>query len=66
MMNLAEQEAAIRRAWRRAYPYGLCPRCGAPGVRRERRVHGNDQCERGHEYPSAASVGEQREEPRDE
>jgi hypothetical protein len=35
------------------FPYGLCPICGAPGVRRERRPNGNDTCENGHVYPSA-------------
>jgi len=38
-----------------SHPYGYCPKCGAPGVSRERRVHGNDLCERGHEYPSTTS-----------
>ena len=35
--------------------YGYCPFCGAPGKMRERRPHGNDTCEDGHTYPSAAS-----------
>lgn len=33
-------------------PYGYCPRCGAPGIARERRIDGNDQCSNGHTYPS--------------
>lgn len=33
--------------------YGYCPVCGAMGSARERRINGNDQCIRGHVYPSA-------------
>jgi hypothetical protein len=33
-------------------PYGRCPVCGAKGVSRERRINGNDMCERGHTYTS--------------
>jgi hypothetical protein len=36
--------------------YGYCPRCGAPGVMRERRPNGNDRCEEGHTYPSAQAL----------
>ncbi len=36
-------------------PYGTCPKCGSPGVSRERRPDGNDQCEKGHKYPSRAA-----------
>lgn len=36
--------------------YGYCPVCGAPGVLRERRPGGNDQCQAGHTYPSSAAV----------
>lgn len=36
--------------------YGNCPLCGAPGVTRERRLGGNDRCERGHTYPSAKAM----------
>lgn len=36
-------------------PYGYCPHCSAEGVQRERRPGGNDQCSRGHVYPSAAA-----------
>lgn len=36
--------------------YGYCPKCGAPGVMRERRLNGNDTCEKGHVYPSASAV----------
>jgi hypothetical protein len=32
--------------------YGYCPICGAPGVTRERRPDGNDECAKGHKYPS--------------
>lgn len=32
--------------------YGFCPSCGAPGVSRERRPNGNDECQNGHIYPS--------------
>ena len=34
------------------FPYGTCPKCGAPGVSRDRRPNGNDTCEKGHTYPS--------------
>lgn len=37
-------------------PYGYCPRCGAPGVARERRIDGNDQCANGHDYPSSTAL----------
>ena len=37
---------------REPHPYGYCPDCGRPGVRRERRPDGNDQCQAGHTYPS--------------
>lgn len=37
--------------------YGKCPICGQPGVSRERRPNGNDQCANGHVYPSADAVG---------
>lgn len=37
------------------HPYGYCPKCGAPGVQRERRMNGNDLCERGHWYASTTS-----------
>lgn len=36
--------------------YGFCPKCGEPGVTRERRLGGNDQCKAGHTYPSAAAT----------
>jgi transcriptional regulator with XRE-family HTH domain len=39
-----------------SYSYGHCPHCGAAGVLRERRPDGNDTCEQGHVYPSAAAV----------
>jgi len=32
--------------------YGYCPKCGAPGVLRERRPHGDDICRFNHKYPS--------------
>lgn len=34
-------------------PYGYCPICGGIGVKRERRLGGNDICVAGHTYPSA-------------
>ena len=34
------------------YTYGFCPRCGVPGINRERRPNGNDSCFNGHVYPS--------------
>jgi hypothetical protein len=36
--------------------YGHCPLCRAKGVSRERRLNGNDLCERGHIYPSRDSI----------
>ncbi len=36
--------------------YGYCPRCGAPGIARERRPDGNDRCAKGHDYPSAEAL----------
>lgn len=33
-------------------PYGYCPKCGKPGVSRERRPNGDDLCMSGHKYPS--------------
>lgn len=38
--------------------YGYCPTCGARGVQRERRINGDDTCERGHTYPSASRLSE--------
>lgn len=32
--------------------YGYCPKCGAKGKSRERRMDGNDTCVKGHKYPS--------------
>jgi hypothetical protein len=40
----------------KANPYGYCPVCGAPGVRRERRPDGNDECASGHRYASAKAL----------
>lgn len=42
-------------------PYGLCPKCGAYGVQRERRPNGNDQCENGCTYPSRDAIPQPRE-----
>ncbi len=39
-------------------PYGLCPKCGKPGVTRQRCRNGNDTCADGHQYPSADAVME--------
>ena len=36
--------------------YGVCPRCGAPGVSRERRIDGNDMCSNRHTYPSKEAI----------
>lgn len=36
--------------------YGYCPKCGAPGIQRERRIDGNDTCENNHVYPSAKAL----------
>lgn len=36
-------------------PYGFCPRCGAPGLYRERRPNGDDECTNGHKYPSLSA-----------
>jgi len=33
-------------------PYGYCPKCNAKGVFRERRLTGDDICEKGCKYPS--------------
>jgi len=38
--------------------YGYCPQCGAPGFTRERRLNGDDICERGHRYPSNTAIKE--------
>ena len=38
--------------------YGYCPQCGTRGIRRERRLDGNDTCELGHTYPTAQSQSE--------
>jgi hypothetical protein len=37
-------------------PYGYCPHCGSPGVKRERRPNGDDTCSNGHKYPSASAM----------
>lgn len=39
-------------------PYGTCPHCSSPVVTRERRPGGNDECQKGHVYPSAATITE--------
>jgi hypothetical protein len=36
--------------------YGYCPTCGAEGLRRERRLNGNDTCKNGCVYPSASAL----------
>ena len=36
--------------------YGYCPTCNAPGISRERRPNGNDECENGHVYPSSEAL----------
>lgn len=42
--------------WKSSTPYGYCPRCGALGIMRERRLNGNDQCVNNHGYPSSEAV----------
>ncbi len=37
-------------------PLGYCPKCGAKGKFRERRLGGNDVCEERHVYPSTEAV----------
>ena len=39
-------------------PYGFCPICGSPGRLRERRLDGNDVCEKHHSYPSKDALPE--------
>jgi len=36
--------------------YGYCPKCGLPGIARERRMNGNDTCTQGHVYPSSEAI----------
>lgn len=36
--------------------YGACPKCGLPGIVRERRIDGNDTCLNGHTYPSKSAL----------
>ena len=43
----------------REYPYGFCPKCSLPGVSRERRLNGNDRCQRGHVYQSSKALKSQ-------
>jgi hypothetical protein len=38
--------------------YGFCPKCGAAGQCRERRMNGDDKCASGHTYPSRESLSE--------
>ena len=44
-------------------PYGFCPVCGLPGVKRERRPGGNDVCAGNHCYPSRDALKEPRPTP---
>lgn len=37
-------------------PMGYCPHCSTPSISREKRPDGNDTCQKGHCYPSAASL----------
>jgi hypothetical protein len=39
-----------------AAPLGFCPKCGAPGISREKRPNGNDTCEHGDIYPSVQAL----------
>lgn len=36
--------------------YGYCPLCNSPGITRERRPNGNDECAQGHLYSSRLAV----------
>lgn len=51
--------AMVKKAWEKKnkvdHVYGFCPKCGAPGISRERRLNGNTSCENGHTYPSVDS-----------
>lgn len=38
--------------------YGYCPKCSSPSISRERRINGNDKCDRGHIYPSDCAMKE--------
>jgi hypothetical protein len=38
------------------YPYGKCPKCGAKGIMRERRINGDDMCANRHKYPSKEAL----------
>ncbi len=44
---------------KKEHVYGYCPFCKAPGVKRERRIDGDDTCEKGHVYPSKDAVYEE-------
>ncbi len=48
--ELSGEEANVQLSMN--HVYGFCPKCGKPGVSRERRLNGNDTCEAGHVYPS--------------
>ncbi|WP_394699908.1 hypothetical protein [uncultured Pseudodesulfovibrio sp.] len=41
--------------------YGKCPHCGSKVVSRERRPNGDDRCEKGHVFPSSATIIESKE-----
>lgn len=58
LASLVEQAQADQRAEDHSHEavYGCCPKCGHPGVQRERRLNGNDMCTRGCTYPSASAV----------
>lgn len=49
--------AFVRKVGTEKNAYGMCPKCGKPGVSRERRTDGNDTCAGGHSYPSKSAVG---------
>lgn len=36
--------------------YGYCPKCGNPGLYRERRLNGDDTCLKGCKYKSSEAV----------
>lgn len=52
----AEKELIHERDMTMREVYGRCPKCNGVGVKRERRVNGNDECVNGHVYLSRDAV----------
>ena len=52
------KQSEVQPIGRKTAVYGYCPKCGAPGVSRERRPNGDDVCKRGHKYRSAEAVSQ--------